>query len=102
METKVKTTAKVGYFEIQVDDFKRAQNFYEEVFGWRFSKIDIPFEYYMINTGHKGESSINGGMMQRQQPLRKDNGISGYVCAIYVDSIDETLQKTNGLWENKD
>jgi predicted enzyme related to lactoylglutathione lyase len=71
-------------------------------------------------------------MVQRQQPLKKDNGISGYVCAIYVDSINETLQKTKkhggivtmertelpgighiaygldsegnafGLWENKD
>jgi predicted enzyme related to lactoylglutathione lyase len=132
METQTKTAAKVGYFEIQVDDFKKAQNFYKEVFGWKFSKIDIPFEYYMIDTGHKGEGSISGGMVQRQQPLKKDNGISGYVCAIYVDSINETLQKTKkhggivtmertelpgighiaygldsegnafGLWENKD
>jgi predicted enzyme related to lactoylglutathione lyase len=39
--------AKVGYFEIQVDDFKRAEAFYQNVFGWTFSKIEAPFEYYM-------------------------------------------------------
>ena len=85
--------AKVGYFEIQVDDFKRAQEFYQNVFGWNFSKIDTPFEYYMIDTGHKGEDCINGGMLMRQQPLSENDGVSGYVCAIYVPSIDDTLEK---------
>src|SRR5262245_40833022 len=85
--------AKVGYFEIQVDDFKKAQEFYHKVFGWNFSKIDAPFEYYMVDTGHKGGESINGGMLKRQQSLAKNNGVSGYVCAIYVDSIDQTLEE---------
>lgn len=85
--------AKVGYFEIQVDDFNSAQEFYRDVFGWSFSKIDVPFEYYMVDTGHNGEGSINGGMLKRQQPLAENNGITGYVCAIYVHSIDETLEK---------
>ena len=85
--------AKVGYFEIQVDDFKRSQEFYRKVFEWNFSKIDAPFEYYAIDTGHKDEESINGGMLKRQQPLAKNNGVSGYVCAVYVDSIDQTLEK---------
>jgi hypothetical protein len=85
--------AKVGYFEIQVDDFKRAQEFYRKVFGWTFSKIDVPFEYYLVNTGHKGGESINGGMLKRQKPLTANNGVSGFVCAVYVDSIDQTLEK---------
>ena len=85
--------AKVGYFEVQVDDFDRAQEFYESVFGWTFSKIDAPFEYYRIDTGHKGEESINGGMLKRRQPLAANNGVSGYVCAVYVQSINQTLEK---------
>src|SRR5215468_7267486 len=85
--------SKVGYFEIQVDDFEKAQDFYRKVFGWNFSKIDAPFEYYLIDTGHKGGESINGGMLKRQRKLVKENGVSGYVCAIYVDSIDQTLEK---------
>jgi uncharacterized protein len=84
---------KVGYFEIQVDDFKKAQEFYRKVFNWKFSKIDAPFEYYMIDTGHSGKESINGGMLKRHQSLAKNNGISGYVCAIFVNSIDETVTK---------
>jgi len=86
-------TAKVGWFEIQVDDFKRAQVFYHEVFGWNFSKVDAPFDYYMIDSGEKQEERIDGAMSQRQKPLEKNSGVSGYVCAIYVDSIDETLEK---------
>lgn len=83
--------AKVGYFEVQVDDFQRAQAFYRQVFGWTFSKADVPFEYYLIDTGHQGEGSIQGGMLKRQQPLAANNGVSGYVCALYVESIDQTL-----------
>jgi len=85
--------AKVGYFEIQVDDFKRAEAFYRNVFGWTFSKIEAPFEYYTVDTGHKGGESINGGMLKRQQPLAENNGVSGYVCAVYVEAIDQTLEK---------
>jgi predicted enzyme related to lactoylglutathione lyase len=84
---------KVGWFEIQVDDFIRAQHFYHEVFGWNFSKVDAPFDYYMIDSGGKEEERINGAMSKRQIPLAKHNGVSGYVCAIYVDSIDKTFEK---------
>lgn len=85
--------AKVGYFEVQVDEFKRAQEFYQKVFDWKFSKVDAPFEYYMIETGTKDEEGIDGGMLKRQQGLTKNNGISGYVCAIYVNSIDQKIEK---------
>jgi predicted enzyme related to lactoylglutathione lyase len=85
--------ATVGYFEVQVDDFKRAQDFYKEVFGWNFSKFDAPFEYYSIDTGKSEGQGIDGGMVKRQQPLAESNGVSGYVCAIYVKSVDETLEK---------
>lgn len=85
--------ATVGYFEIQVDDFNRAQAFYRQVFDWNFSKFDSSFEYFSINTGKKEGEGIEGGMLKRQAPLAKDNGVSGYMCAIYVDSIDETQEK---------
>jgi len=82
--------AKVAYYEIQVDDFKRAQAFYSAVFGWEFEKYPGEMEYYMI----KGEGEgIDGGMLQRQQPLAKGNGMSGFVCTVAVDDIDETVEK---------
>lgn len=36
------TTNPVGWFEIYVDDMKRAQAFYEQVFGHSLSKLDTP------------------------------------------------------------
>jgi predicted enzyme related to lactoylglutathione lyase len=47
----------------------------------------------MIDTGPKGGESINGGMLKRQQPHAENNGASGYICAVYVESIDQTLEK---------
>jgi predicted enzyme related to lactoylglutathione lyase len=85
--------AKVAYYEIQVDNFVRAQAFYGTIFDWKFSKMEAPFEYYMINSGPDDEKGIDGGMLQRQNSLTAGNGISAFVCTIYVTSIDETLEK---------
>ncbi|MDQ6661764.1 MAG: VOC family protein [Chloroflexota bacterium] len=87
--------ANVGFFEVRVDDFDRAQKFYRNVFGWEFSKDEgTPYEYYMIKNGEMGEMGIQqGGMRKREKPLAKDNGVSGYVCLILVDAIDEALEK---------
>lgn len=59
------------------------QKFYHEGFGWKFSKSDAVFECYVIDTGQPGEQSINGGMLQHQQPLAKNNGVSG-LCLYYL------------------
>lgn len=85
--------AKVAYYEINVDDFKRAQAFYTAVFGWSFKKADIPYEYYTIVSGAEGEQGIDGGMTLRQTPLQPNSGISAFVSTIYVDDIDATLEK---------
>lgn len=87
--------ANVGFFEIRVDDFERAQNFYRNVFGWQFSKSQgIPYDFYMIDSGKTGEMGIQqGGMSKREKPLAQDSGVSGYVCFILVDAIDEALAK---------
>jgi uncharacterized protein len=87
--------ANVGFFEVRVDDFDRAQKFYHNVFGWEFSKSEgVPYEFYMIDSGKKGEMGLQeGGMRKREKPLAKDNGESGYVCLIIVDAIDEALAK---------
>lgn len=87
--------ANVGFFEIRVDDFERAQNFYQNVFGWQFSKSQgIPYDFYMINSGKTGEMGLpQGGMSKREKPLAADNGVSGYICFILVDAIDQALAK---------
>jgi predicted enzyme related to lactoylglutathione lyase len=85
----------VGFFEVHVDDFQRAQKFYHDVFGWEFSKSGgVPYEFYMIDNMNKGEMGLQeGGMRKRGKPLAQDSGVSGYVCLIMVEAIDEALEK---------
>jgi predicted enzyme related to lactoylglutathione lyase len=34
-----------SFFEIQADDLQRALNFYKEIFGWKFTKVEgLPVE----------------------------------------------------------
>lgn len=89
------TPGSVGFFEIHVDDFERAQKFYRDVFGWQFSLSGgVPYEFYMIDNSQKGDMGLQeGGMRKREKPLTKDNAVSGYVCYIIVEAIDETLEK---------
>ncbi len=84
----------VGIFEVHVDDFERAQKFYQNVFGWKFSKSSgVPYEFYMIDNKKGGMGLQEGGMRKREKPLSKDSGVSGYVCYIIVDEIDEAMAK---------
>ncbi len=71
-------TNAVVHFEIPADDIKRAKKFYEEIFGWRIEKFQMPAnepadEYwavYATKTGKDGMAktpgAINGGMMKRR------------------------------------
>lgn len=56
---------KVVHFEIQADDPRKAIDFYEEVFGWEFSRYEGPTEYWTIRTGGEAEFGIHGGLARR-------------------------------------
>src|SRR5579859_4292677 len=73
------TTGNVGFFEIRVDDFQRAQKFYHDVFGWQFSESGgVPYEFYMIDTIKQGEpGNQEGGMRKREKPLTSEHEVSG-------------------------
>ena len=77
---------RVIHFDIPADDPKRAQKFYQEVFGWKFDKWDGPMEYWMIKTGDEKQPGINGGLSMRM-------GQSGTTNTIDVSSIDEFSKK---------
>ena len=85
----------IGFFEVRVDDFQRAQKFYHDVFGWEFSKSGgVPYEFYMIDTIKQGEEgNQQGGMRKREKPLAPESDVSGYVCYIMVEAIDAALEK---------
>lgn len=81
------------YFEIQADDPGRAQKFYNEVFGWKFDKVEgLPVEYWRINTG-----GTAGGLLQRPaQTPPPECGTNAFVCSIEVEDFDATEKKITG------
>lgn len=85
---------RVIHFEIQADDVGRAKDFYQKAFGWKIEKpkmdVEPPTEYWMIMTGEKDESGINGGMYPR--PKENEKKIMTYDCTILVDDIDQAIE----------
>lgn len=84
----------IVHFEIPVDDVKRAQVFYKDIFGWEFNTFDMPggTTYYGVTTTEVDEKhqptspGINGGMMKRV------NAGQPFMNYIQVASIDEMLK----------
>ena len=87
------------HFEIPSDDLERSKKFYSELFGWNFEKWSGPeslpdgMEYLIIiTTDNKGNKSIGGGMMKRQNS--KQQGVTNYID---VKSVDEHSGKVMKL-----
>jgi len=79
--------ARVVHFDISAEDIERAIQFYESIFGWKFTKWEGPMEYWMISTGPQGKPGIDGGLSKRQGP---DAQVTN---TIEVESTDQTLEK---------
>lgn len=56
---------RVSHFEITADNPKRAAEFYEKAFGWKFADWAGPFTYLLATTGDKEETGIDGAIMDR-------------------------------------
>ena len=82
---------RVVHFEIHASNPKRAINFYEQVFGWKFQRWGEA-DYWLIETGPEGEPGINGGLIPRQIEIEGQDVIA-YVCTIDVPSVREALLK---------
>ena len=55
-------TMKPAYFDFTVNDLSLAKTFFENVFGWRFERFPMPYEYYRILAGSDDEPGIDGGI----------------------------------------
>ena len=90
---------RIAHFEIHADDLGRARDFYQKVLGWEFFEWKGgDTEYWMIMTAEKDskEVGINGGLLKRPEgckPVEKGQAVTGYVCTIVVEDIDETIKK---------
>lgn len=84
---------KVVHFEIPVDDTKRAEDFYNEVFEWKINSIP-DMGYTIVGTGPTNAEGmpqepgfINGGMLKRQEPVKTP------VITVEVEDIDAISPK---------
>lgn len=85
------------YFDLTVNDAKKARQFFAQVFDWRFEKFPIPYEYYRIQAGPESELGIDGGIREVKD-AKIDGGKPLTVITIGVQNIDEYLErvKKNG------
>ncbi len=81
---------RVVHFEVQVDQPKRAMDFYSKVFDWQFERWGEA-EYWLIETGPPDRPGINGGLLPRRGSNEGD-AVTAYVCTIDVDSVDDTAK----------
>lgn len=92
-------TDPVVHFEIPADDLDRARGFYAEAFGWTVTSYPGT-GYTLLTTAPAGDDgrpeepgSINGGMLQRQEPVTVP------VITVGVEDIDSclgTIEKLGG------
>jgi predicted enzyme related to lactoylglutathione lyase len=83
---------RVVHFEIHASDMDRAERFYRDVFGWDVQKFDGPIDYRLLNTGPKGDTGIDGALVERRGSADGD-AVIAYVCTVQVDDIRATEQK---------
>jgi len=81
---------RVVHFEIPADDPETSSKFYQEIFGWTFTKWEGPMPYWLIDTG-SGAPGINGGMLVRRDPAQP------VANTIEVNSVDEYAAKIESL-----
>lgn len=83
---------KPTYFDLTVTDLSSARTFFATVFGWRFERFPMPYEYYRIQAGEADELGIDGGI-----GATKDAAISGgnplTQLTIPVPNLDDFISK---------
>src|SRR6516225_2832694 len=84
--------ARVIHFEIQAENPDRAIKFYQQMFGWEFSKWEGPQPYWLIKTGPDGQPGINGGMLPRRGDI-DGQAVIAYVCTVDTALLDDSLAK---------
>lgn len=83
---------KPAYFDLTVQDVGEARKFFAEVFGWRFEKFPMPYEYYRIHAGPETEPGIDGGIgAVKDAPLADGRPLTQ--VTVPVARLDEALAK---------
>lgn len=78
---------RVMFFELYVDDPKRAVYFYKHVFGWEIEEFQGVPDYWILKSAEDRAPGINGGISKRQS---QSEPVINYIA---VDSVDAYLKK---------
>ena len=79
---------RITHFEIYTDDPEVVRPFYQDLFGWKFSKLEGgPNEYLLVTTGDDKDPGINGGMTRP-----REGQSPGTLNTIAVESLDRTIK----------
>jgi predicted enzyme related to lactoylglutathione lyase len=71
----------VGWFEIYVQDMKRAKAFYEGVFGFKLDKLPGPdFEYWTFPMEREGKGSAGALCKYEGFPSGKNSVLVYFTC----------------------
>jgi predicted enzyme related to lactoylglutathione lyase len=87
----------VVHFEIFTSDIAKAQQFYQQVFGWRFESAGFP-DFFHIHMGVDGDPGLRMGALAKRQRQKADPEAStnAFRCTIAVKSIKDTLAALQG------
>jgi hypothetical protein len=85
---------QVAHFAINAGDIPRAQRFYQNVFGWKFTPYGPP-GFFMIENKPSGELR---GSLQGRREIVKGVPMRGLECTVAVADINaaEAAIKSNG------
>jgi predicted enzyme related to lactoylglutathione lyase len=83
--------SSVTHFEIYAENTAGLAQFYRELFDWKIEKT-AGVDYFRIQTGPPGVPGIGGGLLNRPIP-----GPRSWVHYVLVDSIDQTIERVQGL-----
>ncbi len=76
----------VSYFEIQASEPEKLIAFYGSIFGWKFTKVPMPVEYYSIEN-----AGPFGGLLKRPaQTPPAEYGTNAFTCSVKVANFDQT------------
>jgi predicted enzyme related to lactoylglutathione lyase len=76
---------ELAHFAINATDVARSKQFYERVFGWRFSEFGPP-DFYRITYGEE-DQTFRGALQQRRELLPGER-TTGFECTFAVDDVD--------------
>jgi predicted enzyme related to lactoylglutathione lyase len=88
---------RVVHFEIHASDPETALSFYQSLFGWKFTKWEGPWEYWVIATGTE-QPGIDGGLLRRRGPAPAEGQpVNAFVCTVDVLDLDASLSRVTEL-----